>query len=890
MPFVADEDSDALDTPGDDLREVLGMPSRRAPAVLAAGQIIDDAYRIEEEIGAGGMGRVYRAHDLRLSRDVALKLHGFALAPDDDTLRREATALARLTHPNVVTVYEVGTWNGHPWVAMAYVPGGTVRTWLKAQTRSTRDILALFLAAGRGLEAAHAAGLVHRDFKPDNVLVGDDGRICVADFGLARETNTAETHVGDIVSSPALPLSTGTKTGAVRGTPAYMAPEQRDGTRVDASADQFAFAVSLWEALSGARPFADGATVASPPSGRMPRHVEVALRRAFAIAPSERWPSMSALLDELARDPARTRLLIAVSVIVIVALVGGGYAVASRGQASAPLAACGSVDEIAPTWSTPQREAIRAAYARDVGERIIGFLDGWSDRWRADRKAVCESTQPAQVVALRDACLDRARTQLATTVDVLMESKLSPGQAVVTASSVSRLDECKETAMLAAGGPPPTEPADIASTRAAEALIAKSAALITAGQFAPALVFAREVMAYTAKLGRPALSARANVALGNALTLSGEKVGVLERYEAAARLAAEAHDDVFVAEAYLSALWFVTFNEKPGEIDRVVSAADTAISRAGNPSLLVERLVARRADIAQKREKFGEALALYRRALADAEARYGADGDEVARYRFGLAQTLRAVGNFSEARTALQRAAAIMEKKFGTLHPNFGAILSALGDVELGTGDYPAAIATYRRSIAVKEATLGTNHRSLAPTLMNLASVLDQSGESTEAVSVGKRALEVAERGLPPGHPKLALALNVLGAAQMNANDWAGAKISIERANAILDALGEDGAQADGPRNLSRVRLHEKNLPAARAAAERALAIATKFAAAEGDSLDLVWALLQVARVQRADADSQADATYQRAIELARKVSGAQHPAVLAIEAEAAGR
>ena len=461
---------------------------------------------------------------------------------------------------------------------------------------------------------------------------------------------------------------------------------------------------------------------------------------------------------------------------------------------------------------------------------------------------------------------------------------------MITASSVSRLDECKETAMLAAGGPSPTEPADIASTRAAEALIARSAALISAGQFAPALVFAREAMAYTAKLDRPALSARANVAFGNALFLAGEKVGVLEKYEAAARLAAEVHDDVFVAEAYLSALWFVTINEKPGEVDRVTSAADTAIIRAGSPTLLVERLVGRRAEVAQKREKFGEAIPLFRRAIADAEARYGTDGDEVARHSFGLAQTLRAVGNFSEARTALQRAAAIMEKKFGTLHPNFGVVLSALGDVELGTGDYPAAIATYRRSIAVKEATLGTTHRSLTSTLINLASVLDQSGESTEAVSVAKRALEVGERGLPPGHPKLALALNVLGTAQMNAKDWAGAKISIERANAILDALGDEGAQADGPRNLARLRLHEKNLPAARAAAERALAIATKFAAAEGDSLDLVGALTQLARVQRADADSQADATYQRAIEMARKVAGAQHPVVVSLEAEAAGR
>ncbi|MGE0404411.1 MAG: tetratricopeptide repeat protein [Kofleriaceae bacterium] len=881
-------DDDVMDTPGDDLRDVLGMPPRRAPAVLAAGQIIDDAYRIEEEIGAGGMGRVYRAHDLRLSRDVALKLHGFALAPDDDTLRREATALARLTHPNVVHVYEVGTWNGHPWVAMEYVPGGTVRTWLRAEHRTAQQILALFVAAGRGLAAAHAAGLVHRDFKPDNVLVGDDGRVCVADFGLARDASVVEAHVGDIVASPSPSLSTRTKTGTVRGTPAYMAPEQRDGTRVDASADQFAFAVSLWEALTGARPFSDdGTTVIAPPAGRMPRHVEVALRRAMARAPAERWPSMAELLDELARDPARTRFMIAISLIAMVALVGGGYAIASRRQASAPAVACGSIDEIADTWGGPQHAAIRAAHPGEPGERVIEFVDAWSDRWRQEREAVCRSTQPAQLVALRDACLDRARASLSATVDVLAGSKLSPAQAVMSTSSLARLEDCADIATLAGAAPPPTEPSDIASEQATLALTARVQALITAGQYPQAVAVARDAVAYTEKLARPALSARAQMALGGALYMTGAKDGVLERYEGAARLAAEAQDDVQVAMAYLMALTFVLRNEKPGEVDRITSVAETAITRAGKPAALVERLVAGRAEITMKRAKYAEAAALYRQTIAAAEARYGADSEDVARYLTSLAGALNELLQPAEARAALDRAAKIMEQRYGSLHPNLGVILTTLGNVDLAMGDYSAALATYRRAIAMKEATMGPNHRSLSPTLTNLASALDLSGEHAEAVATGKRALAITEAAYPPSHPKIPFVLHILAKAQMNAGDWAGAKASIERAVAILEPLGDEGAQSDVLAMLARLRTHEGKLPAARAAAERAIAVAT---ALVGDSTDLVRALHELARVQRADADSTADTTYQRAIELARKIAGPRHPMVLALEAEAAGR
>jgi len=239
----------------DALRAMLGMHARARSRVLTAGQTVGDAYRIEGELGAGGMGVVYLAHDLRLGRDVAIKVHA---ASGDERLLHEASALAQLVHANVVTVHEVGIWSSHPYVVMEYVPGGTARAWAKG--KSVREIVALYAAAGRGLAAAHAAGMVHRDFKPDNVLVGDDGRVRVADFGLACTDRSAvgvsRGRPGDL-----------TITGAVMGTPAYMAPEQASGGAITPAADQYAFAVALWEALEGARPPAQ--------ARRMPSSVRV---------------------------------------------------------------------------------------------------------------------------------------------------------------------------------------------------------------------------------------------------------------------------------------------------------------------------------------------------------------------------------------------------------------------------------------------------------------------------------------------------------------------------------------------------------------------------------------------------------------------------------------
>ncbi len=220
-------------------------------------------FRLMERLGAGAMGEVYSAYDEQLDRKVAVKLvkPGVRSRSDiSERLLREAKTLARLSHPNVVQVYEAGTFRERVYVAMEFVRGVTLDAWRKenADKASWKDVLGLFLAAGEGLLAAHRAGLVHRDFKPANVLVGADGRVRVLDFGLAR-TEAAD---DETPSSEALPLddshamlATLTQTGSILGTPAYMSPEQWQAKKVDARSDQFSFCVALYEALYGKRPF-----------------------------------------------------------------------------------------------------------------------------------------------------------------------------------------------------------------------------------------------------------------------------------------------------------------------------------------------------------------------------------------------------------------------------------------------------------------------------------------------------------------------------------------------------------------------------------------------------------------------------------------------------------
>ncbi|HET7500333.1 MAG TPA: serine/threonine-protein kinase [Kofleriaceae bacterium] len=282
-------------------------------------------YTVTERIGSGAMGVVFRADDFGLGRQVALKvLH----RPDDeltDRLVREARSMAQVNHPNVVGVYDVGVTDGTTYIAMELVTGTSLRLW-QQQPHTVAEIVEAYIAAGRGLAAAHAAGIVHRDFKPDNCLVGGDGRIRVTDFGLAAARPGESARPTDINL---------TASGSVLGTPAYMAPEQFTGGNIDPRTDQFNFCVALYEALYGSRPFSGkdfddlgdnvcaGKVRPAPAGSRVSGALRAIVLRGLRVRPGDRFPTMDHLLAELGRDrarPWRRALLIAAAVAAALGL------------------------------------------------------------------------------------------------------------------------------------------------------------------------------------------------------------------------------------------------------------------------------------------------------------------------------------------------------------------------------------------------------------------------------------------------------------------------------------------------------------------------------------------------------------------------------------------
>ncbi|HKV12684.1 MAG TPA: serine/threonine-protein kinase, partial [Thermoanaerobaculia bacterium] len=469
------------DPPSETETVFLGPVPAPAPSggLLPRGTAIG-RYVILDRIGGGGMGVVYTGYDPELDRKVALKL----LRPDRAAgeaarlrLLREAQAIARLSHPNVVAVHDAGTFGNQVFLAMEYVEGTTLRRWLDEERRPWGEVVERFLLAGRGLAAAHAAGLVHRDFKPDNVLLGTDGRVRVADFGLARAVGEAgpeepaSAESGGILSSPI------TQLGMAVGTPAYMAPEQLRGERADARSDQFSFCVALWEALYGERPFPGettgevvkaverGAVRDVPAGSRVPDRLRQALRRGLAADPAARYPALEELLDLLAKNPeaARRRWLAAAAAVLAVGGVfaGLGYLQAQRAQLCS-----GGEAKLAPVWNAERKEAGRQAFlasglpfAAESWSRAEKALDVYLEGWAAMHRDACEATrmrgeQSEDLLDRRMFCLDQRLGEARALTEVFARADESVVMEVDNAvSKLGKVELCADTEALTARVP-----------------------------------------------------------------------------------------------------------------------------------------------------------------------------------------------------------------------------------------------------------------------------------------------------------------------------------------------------------------------------------------------------------------------------------------------------
>jgi len=419
-----------------------GDAARELALALAPGQRLG-RFMILGPLGEGGMALVLRAYDPELDRKVAIKvmradLYGERASIGQQRMHREAMALARLSHPNIVQVFEVGSVPGGVFIAMELVQGVNLRTWLKGQARSWREVVEVFRQAGAGLQAAHRAGIIHRDFKPDNVLVGDDGRVRVLDFGLARPEGEAELQERGPLTASGEQLVT--QAGSLIGTPAYMAPEQHLGLSADVRSDVFGFCVSLHEALYGQRPFvgatADevrrrvltGEITAGPRDAGVPAWLRALVQRGLQGDPELRHASMDAVVAELSRDHAATLRRWGVGAAFVGLLVGWvGTSVVSSDRSRCDEVAA----RFAGVWDPGRRAEVGAALvgsgvanAAATWARVAPALDAYAVAWVSEATARCLAEEGDERVhnELAQLCLERRHAEVAALVDVLARS------------------------------------------------------------------------------------------------------------------------------------------------------------------------------------------------------------------------------------------------------------------------------------------------------------------------------------------------------------------------------------------------------------------------------------------------------------------------------------
>ncbi|WP_224361515.1 serine/threonine-protein kinase [Hyalangium versicolor] len=767
------------------------LPEWQPPSgreVPPPGRTLAGRYTVLEPLGEGGMSVVLAAYDARLDRRVALKLLRMEANPDDANpelrLVREAQAMARLNHPHVVAVYDSGQLeDGSLFIAMEYVEGQTLRQWGKEKPRSWREVLELFQAAGSGLAAAHAAGLIHRDFKPDNVLVGRDGRVRVVDFGVARPVSRPETPPLPVPS----PLPPGawdtelTLPGYVVGTPRYLAPELFTGTPADTRSDLFSFCVALYEALCGQPAFSGppDRTPVTPPPAHLPTWLMRSVLQGLSIDPARRPASMPVLLKALADDPAlrrNARLRRAAMVAMgtaMVALATWGWL---RQQGEAP--DCSHMERrLEGIWDTRVQQQVRQAlestqlpYASATAERVAAALERYAQSWTRMRSEACkaalEPTElPRGLAVLQEYCLERRRSQLRALTDLLgrgADPELLP-RAVEAAQGLPPLEYCTDAQSLTAAVPPPEEPGLRAQVEALQQEVDRLEALYEAGKYSEGMAFGVQLLPRVASVAFPALRARALYQLAQNLEGAGEFKQAETRVREAIPLAAEGRDDALQSRAWgLLTLLVGTRQGRYEEAQGLELITAAAAARTEDPLARAEALNAL-GTLMNGLDRYDEAQRLFEEALKLWEQVRGPRHPYVAGFRSNLGAALLMRGEYDAARKHLESAQALWEEELGPGHPYLINSLANLGLVHWRLGHLQEALTYLGRTRALVEKVLGPEHPFQAESLSLEGQVLADLGRYTEAEQRQQQALALMKKVLGPEHPSIAEPLLGLG-------------------------------------------------------------------------------------------------------------------------------
>jgi len=761
--------------------DISSAPDAAAPERLERGTALG-RYIVIDVLGEGGMGVVYSAYDPELDRKVAIKLlqartdgtvGSHSGSTDQQWLTREAQAMARLSHPNVIAVHDVGQLSGHRvFVAMEQVDGVTLRIWLRDNVRPWREVLEVMIAAGTGLAAAHKGGLVHRDFKPDNVLVGNDGRVRVMDFGLAR-LRAGDSELPDRQSDSSIearsPLSAPlTIAGTVIGTPAYMAPEIGDGVLADARSDQFSFGVALYEALYRARPFAKDAPRTrpkDPPDSKVPERVQRIVLRAIAADPAQRFASMDELLAQLTRAaaPRRRPVIAAAAVLGLGAAAVAGFAASKSSEPAGNPASqlCkGAERRLVGVWDDKAREGMRKAFEatgrpfhKQTFAAAAKALDGYASKWTAAATEACETTrlrgeQTEEVLSLRQACLDQRLYELAALVGVLGtadDKMVEAGDKLVF--QLDPLERCANVQALRAPGLPPTEPR--AKVEELRQLLASSKAELIAGRHFGSMEAARKAALLAGEVKYEPYRAEALLVRGASLAGIGNTSEANNVFTEAAwgALAANRHD--LVAMAGLSNAAVVS-EGRVGEAKIWLGLARTSAARVGADAQLEQRLLQIEGLLAA------------------------------------------ATGDLQAAVAAQQRALAIAERALGETNPALWSDLEVIGVTLAKSGAWAQAIPPLERALGLRQAAVGNEHPDLAAVLTNLGAAYAKTDQPDKARAAYEKALSIRERADGPRNPMLILTLNNMADAMTKAKDHQNALHYVERGRLLaLEMLGK---------------------------------------------------------------------------------------------------
>lgn len=847
IPNVASEEpaSTLHGQPSDDSAE-LGATSlgddipptelRRAGLVTRGEKL--GRYVVVDKLGSGAMGTVYRAYDPELDRGIALKLVEIQRArwkrPAELRARimREAQAIARVQHPNVVQVFDVGEVDYAVWVAMEYVDGETLKAWTgqKDRRRPWQEVVHAFVCAGEGLAAAHRADIVHRDFKPENVMIGRDGRIRVLDFGLARamSANSMREHaridlddIGELSSESSALDTSLTAQGTVMGTPAYMAPEQHLGKPTGPAADQFAFCVSLWEALYGHRPFrgethaavafaATRGTVTSPPDDHgVPRWIHAVILRGLQPQPDDRFVDMKTLIAALEANPARRIRRLVIGVTFVTSVTGAAVLATALGPSPSEPVCSGAAAHLEDIWDDARRESVsrsfaeaKLSFAAESFETTAATLDDWSNAWAAAHTAACRATQvlgeqSAKRLDLRMTCLARHLGELSALVDVLDTAERDVIAGAIDASAtLPRVESCSDLAYLTARVPPPSDPERVEALAELTETLADIGARAHTGAYRGLAIRLRELEHRVSDLDHPPLSTEFFRLRAEVEESTGDARGSRlsqERAFAAALRAGDTRAATLIAAKLVYIVGHTLSDRDDGR--RWTALARELVRATSDDGRIQASLWSAEASMYATEGDYDKAVASEQKAIdfwlaeAPASPHLGTSYGNV-----GNTEVLR--GNYDLAAALLRKELDVVRNVYGPHHPVTGGVNSRLASALSHAGHIEQSLPLFRTAIAVLRQSEGKGSIRLAAAMDGLGRVFRKQGKLEQAVAQHREALAVWRRALGDEHPDVAVSLMHVGYTLAATEAWQDALDVFDEASVVFQkSVGDDHPQ-----------------------------------------------------------------------------------------------